>query len=720
MPRNPGTCRWIGSLLAVLSVTLLAAEHFYPAQWRQLQSGIGPVAALTLLEFALSGGAIALGPSRAMSGLGASIILIAASALFQSALGWGSGDEPWRHAGAAVGASRMSFATSLAFVATGFSCVFIPRLGRRGGIALALGLLGLVFSLSMIGIAAHLMDIPLWDVESAGDTSKSLPTALGLLWVTFGMARHVAASEGLQRFYEEHPDRRILVRAVVVAAMLVLATGLLTGAIVARNSIAALGRTLAEIRDTNALLLNVAIHEAERQGRLVANTAKDADDDWVVRHLARSGTDSVLAVWEDKPNGVRRMLAGTDSAEPRVAIPLDGAGTSQLMWDGRWIVEVRDGRFVAQIGVSGLEQLFKYSPELGSSSDVVICAKHGHGIVFFPTRLNPQPFVRETTLNAEGDLFPASRALEGRTETVIARDYRGQEVFAAVAPIANGKLGIVQKIDTAEALAPLRSEFWKALTLTLMLLGLGALLLRRYVHPLVIDLRAAKAEVSQSHAQLQLLAAHMEEAREEEQKRIARDIHDEMGGTLAAIDMHVHQMAAEVRPEMGALAGELGLLQALGVSALASMRKVVSQLRPTALDDLGLSAAIDQCAADFEANSGIACRRNLVQDTAMLSDTESTMIFRILQESLNNVAKHSHATQAEVVLEMNGESMVLQVRDNGCGFDPQVARADCFGLLGMRERARIIGASIEISSGPGEGTCVSISLPVEHAEKSHS
>lgn len=224
------------------------------------------------------------------------------------------------------------------------------------------------------------------------------------------------------------------------------------------------------------------------------------------------------------------------------------------------------------------------------------------------------------------------------------------------------------------------------------------------------DLRAQQRELLESREQLRELGAHMEAVREEERKRIALEIHDELGQLLTALKMDVSLLKMQLSdPEVLKKVAEM---RELVETTILMVRNVANHLRPAALN-FGLASALEWLAEEFGKRTGIPCQFLMNASEPVLCDAHATAVFRVVQESLTNVARHAQATRVHVTVTRNDAGFELHVSDNGCGFDPAAAgKQDSYGLLGMRERARLIGASLQIDSAPQAGTVVSISVPL--------
>ncbi|MGF6638597.1 PAS domain S-box-containing protein [Paraburkholderia sp. MM5496-R1] len=219
-------------------------------------------------------------------------------------------------------------------------------------------------------------------------------------------------------------------------------------------------------------------------------------------------------------------------------------------------------------------------------------------------------------------------------------------------------------------------------------------------------------ELVESREQQRELSAYMEAIREEERKRIAMEIHDELGQLLTALKMDVSLLKMRIAHDAEATKKADDMRQ-LVEGTISMVRNVASHLRPAALN-FGIVSALEWLVDEFNRRNAIACELRIEGGEPALSDAHATALFRIAQASLTNVARHAAATRVEVTLVSTASQLLLQVRDDGCGFDQQVvSRNYSYGLLGMNERARLIGGSLSIDSSPGAGTMVSIHIPLD-------
>ncbi|HQW20556.1 MAG TPA: PAS domain S-box protein [Rhodocyclaceae bacterium] len=228
--------------------------------------------------------------------------------------------------------------------------------------------------------------------------------------------------------------------------------------------------------------------------------------------------------------------------------------------------------------------------------------------------------------------------------------------------------------------------------------------------------RRAAAELEKSHQQLRDLTNSLETVREDERTRIARELHDELGQQLTGLKMDLSWMESRLPEGNTALAAKVDSMKKLINATVASTRRISAELRPLVLDDLGLSAALDWLARDFSGRSGLEVSIDIGPDEWVLDNALATTIFRIAQESLTNVARHAEATRVRISLAQSGGQLILAVADNGRGMAPDATeKRGHFGLLGIAERVRAFAGELQISSRPGEGTTLSVSIPLPPA-----
>ncbi|GAA0767052.1 PAS domain S-box protein [Ideonella azotifigens] len=233
----------------------------------------------------------------------------------------------------------------------------------------------------------------------------------------------------------------------------------------------------------------------------------------------------------------------------------------------------------------------------------------------------------------------------------------------------------------------------------------------------ITERKRVENELVLSRQRLRALSANEEELIEQERRHIAREVHDELGQALTALKMELSLLRRRFAANLE-LAAQAERMSVMVDGTLDVVRHVASNLRPSALD-FGLVAAIEWLAEDFGLRWEMPCEVQLDGREVVISDARSTALFRVVQESLTNVARHAHARRVDIRIATDGDSLHLTVRDDGVGFDPAMAqeRRGSFGLLGMRERALKIGARLSLRSRLGSGTTIDVELPLSELQE---
>lgn len=225
----------------------------------------------------------------------------------------------------------------------------------------------------------------------------------------------------------------------------------------------------------------------------------------------------------------------------------------------------------------------------------------------------------------------------------------------------------------------------------------------------ITDSKNEHAELLASRARLAELTAHIEQAKEQERTRIAREIHDDLGGNLTAIKMALAMLAARL-PDDAALTDKAAYLDGLVDRTIDAVHRISLDLRPPTLD-LGIVAALEWQAREFEKQAGIACVFRSPNKDIALDPDHASALFRIFQEALTNIAKHAGATRVTVTLRRERRHLLLTIRDNGRGIAPaDRLKPQSFGLRSMSERAHALGGTLALSGAPGGGTMVAIKI----------
>ena len=233
----------------------------------------------------------------------------------------------------------------------------------------------------------------------------------------------------------------------------------------------------------------------------------------------------------------------------------------------------------------------------------------------------------------------------------------------------------------------------------------------------------AEERLKETSEQLRSLSARLQSAREEESKRIAREIHDELGGALTALRWDLEAVGdviseASASSQLAALRSKIEAMITLTETILDTVRRLASELRPMALDELGLVEAIEWQALQFQTRTGIAVEYECPQEKVDLNSEQSTAVFRILQETLTNVLRHAQATKVTITVKQESGEFFLAIKDNGRGIkESEKSGAHSLGLLGMRERAHLIGAQIDIIGIEGKGTLVAMRIPISESSE---
>jgi PAS domain S-box-containing protein len=228
----------------------------------------------------------------------------------------------------------------------------------------------------------------------------------------------------------------------------------------------------------------------------------------------------------------------------------------------------------------------------------------------------------------------------------------------------------------------------------------------------ITALKQAEEELQRSFRQLRELTARLQSVREEERARVAREIHDELGQALTAIKIDLASLIRALRTDQQEELDKAESILRLIDQTIVSVRRIATELRPGILDDLGLVAAVEWAAEEFEARTGTKCHLDLPHDDIVIDQERTTAIFRIFQETLTNVTRHAQATRVDVRLGRENGNIVLEVRDNGRGIaEEQLSSGRSLGILGMRERALLLGGELTITGAPGKGTIVKVLIP---------
>ena len=227
--------------------------------------------------------------------------------------------------------------------------------------------------------------------------------------------------------------------------------------------------------------------------------------------------------------------------------------------------------------------------------------------------------------------------------------------------------------------------------------------------------KRAEEELRRSLEQLRALAAHLQSVREEERKRLAREIHDQLGQALTAMKLDLSSLVRDFPDAQYTLLNKASPIFQFIDETIDSVHRISTELRPGMLDDLGLAATVEWATEEFATRTGTKCLLDLSSDQITVGPETATAVFRIFQETLTNVARHAKASEVKVRLAEDDGDLTLEVRDNGMGIgENELGSADSLGILGMRERALLLGGTLVIRGEAGKGTTVSLRIPKLH------
>lgn len=228
----------------------------------------------------------------------------------------------------------------------------------------------------------------------------------------------------------------------------------------------------------------------------------------------------------------------------------------------------------------------------------------------------------------------------------------------------------------------------------------------------ISERKAAEDELVRSRAQLRDLSNYLQSVREEERARISRELHDELGQTLTAMKMELGWLRERVPAEPALLRTRLDRLTSIVDQSVVDLQRIAADLRPMILDELGLVSAMQWLTQNLTEGSALSIELSFDREDVAYASDVSTAVFRIVQEALTNIVRHSRATHARVAVLHAADELMLEVSDNGRGMHLADTKRERLGLVGMGERAHMLGGSMNIESTPGHGTRISARLPL--------
>jgi PAS domain S-box-containing protein len=230
----------------------------------------------------------------------------------------------------------------------------------------------------------------------------------------------------------------------------------------------------------------------------------------------------------------------------------------------------------------------------------------------------------------------------------------------------------------------------------------------------ITERKHTEAELERSRRKLRNLALHLQKMQEQERGRIARDIHDDLGQILTALDFDIAFMAKRLGSDQKELIDKATKASELIGASIETIQRIASELRPALLDDLGLLAAMEWQVEQYNKHIGVDCKLSFDKKIEISDKELSTALFRAFQEALTNTARHANATSVSTTVRVIDDRLVLQIEDNGKGIKPEdIAAKNSYGISGMKERFYPFGGEVEIHGTKGKGTVVKISVPLE-------
>lgn len=234
------------------------------------------------------------------------------------------------------------------------------------------------------------------------------------------------------------------------------------------------------------------------------------------------------------------------------------------------------------------------------------------------------------------------------------------------------------------------------------------------IHQNITERKKTEEEVLKSRGELRKLTSHLQTVREEERTSISRELHDDLAQNLAILKINMHMLGKDVPKDQKPILDGLESMMKLTDHMADSVGELMEELRPPLLDELGLLGAIKWYQRKMEEYTEIKCEFHIEPERVDMSDDHNLAVFRILQESLTNVRRHSEATRAKVNLREKDGKLELIVKDNGIGItDEQVGEPKAFGIIGMEERVRHLGGELKIKGVAGKGTTVTVRIPLQ-------
>jgi len=233
----------------------------------------------------------------------------------------------------------------------------------------------------------------------------------------------------------------------------------------------------------------------------------------------------------------------------------------------------------------------------------------------------------------------------------------------------------------------------------------------------ITERKRIEEELTKSHEQLRSLSAHLQSVREESQKLLAREIHDELGQDLTALKMDLSWLKGRLRQDQKFLREKAAAMTELSDAMIQTVKRITARLRPALLDNLGVEAALEWEVGEFAKRTGIGYELAVEPKELNLDSDRYTVVYRIFQEALTNIARHAQATSVEAALRVGSGRLEMEISDNGAGItEEQIASPRSFGIIGIRERVLQWGGEAVIKGIKGRGTTLTVTIPLDNGE----
>jgi signal transduction histidine kinase len=365
-----------------------------------------------------------------------------------------------------------------------------------------------------------------------------------------------------------------------------------------------------------------------------------------------------------------------------------------------------------------LHPLIQAWPTPSRTAETLLVRRQGDSVVFLNELRHTKGSALTLSFPLEQLSLPASIAALDMETTMEGIDYRGVPVLAVTRKVPGSPWALVAKIDQAESYAAVKqmakvTGLQVFLLVSTLCLALALLLAQKASRIRNREREAAERyqELAKHSDEQRRLTAHLD-IREEESRRLSREIHEEFGNALVGARFSMMDLQGRIPDDHPDLADQVTSILADQKALIEQVRRISQHLRPPILDQLGLVPAIKWLADDFELRTGTKCHLVIKAHDEENREPYALAVYRICQEALSNVARHAEADWAQVAYCETGSEIVLEVADNGKGFNFETADTPSIGIISMRERAGCLGGSFTVTGSPGQGTKVTVRIPV--------